>query len=246
MTSPVRDSTHQGTTSHTGGTTGTISVTCSAGAIVVLAITSDITSSGSAFTNSMAGDTSGLAWTHVGSAGQSDVSSTTSYSLVDVWIGKATGALTAATVTVTASTTVDDWAISYSSYTGQASSPLDPSGTLPVEFTHNTGGIAASVGGVSTSNADDMIIMVWGSSFNSSASLGTLTPSGASSATSGGTNGGTHFAFQNVIDYSVSTTQSNITIGGSTILAGWQAVVFALTADASGASYTASQFFMGM
>jgi hypothetical protein len=234
MTGPVGD--HFGVTSHTGGTTGTISVTASAGTQIVLAIQSDITSSGTAFTNSMSGDTSGVVWQHIGSAGISNEPSTSNtYSLIDVWLGKTVSALSGATVTVTASTTIDAWAIAYRSYTGCAASPLDPNASLPVEAIHETsgGGVDPGVPGLATTNMDDMIVLVCGTAFNSQFSL---TPNHGSQIVEGGTAAGTWWAWVSISEYSVSATQSNLTFNCTPAVEGWGAVGFALTADATAAS----------
>jgi len=234
MTSPTGD--HSGVTSHTGGTTGTISVTASAGTQIVLAIQSDITSSGTAFTNSMSADTSGIVWQHIGSAGISDEPSTTNtYSLIDVWLGYTASALSATPVKVTASATIDAWAIAYRSYTGCAASPLDPNASLPVEATHETSGGGADPGvtGLSTTNKDDMIVLVCGTAFNSSFSL---TPNHGSQIVEGGTAAGTWWAWLSISEYSVSAPQSSLTFNCTPAVEGWGAVGFALTADASAAA----------
>ena len=236
MTSPIRDGTNAATNAGTGGTSHTISVTCSAGATVVLAQQADITTGGSPFTNSMASDTSGIVWTHVGSAGISDEPSTSgTYSLIDVWVGKSSGALSAKTVTMTSSTTLDSWVLGYSSYTGAASSLLDPNSSLPVTATPTTtgGGVDPGVTGLSTSNPDDMIILVCGSAFNSTFSL---TPNHGSQRIEGGTAAGIWWAWVSISDYSVSAPQSSLTFNCTPAVEGWGAVGFALTADASAAS----------
>src|SRR5580693_6305856 len=146
MASPVNAT--SGTSNKTGGTTATITVTCPAKSVIVLCIQSDVTTSASAFTNSMLADTSGILWgpQHFGSAGISNAPGSTApnYALCDVWVGIALTALTAATVTVTASATVDAWALTYTSWTGCAGTLVDPNLSAPFTATHtNSGGGAA-------------------------------------------------------------------------------------------------------
>jgi hypothetical protein len=144
-------------------------------------------------------------------------------------------ALSSVTVTVTASTTIDSWAIAYRRYTGCAASPLDPDTSLPVEATHETSGGGANPGvtGLSTTNKDDMIVLVCGAAFNSQFSL---TRNHGSQIVEGGTAAGTWWASVSINEYSVPATQSSLTFNCTRAVDGWGAVGFALTADAAAAS----------
>ena len=229
MASPVRDGSNHGTASGTGGTAHTISVTCAAGATIVLMCQSDVTTSLSAYTQSMSADTSGIVWTHVGDTGLSAYpGTTTTYALLSVFVGTSAGALSGATVKMTSSSVVDSWTLEYSSYTGATG--VDPNGALPVIANHAQagGGQAVQNTGIATTKADDMIITCASSAFNSSF---TLTAQNGSVAVAGGTSAGTWWAWGTIIDYSVSSTQSSLTQGATNSLNGWCCITFALTSD---------------
>ena len=228
-TAPIRDGSNNGVNSGNGGTAQTLSVSCSAGATIILAIQSDIITSTTPHTNNMSSDTSGIVWTHLTSEGQADPRATSNvYSLTDIWVGFSYIALSAKTVTVTASTTLDDWAVAYSSYLGSVG--YDPSISFPaLAFSNNTT-VPAQLANISTVNPDDVLVFIAGDFFTPTFTL-TATPVGVSNVVHGGTALGMHYAYIAISDYSVTTTQSLSAFGFTTNRASWQAIAIALTAN---------------
>lgn len=129
---------------------------------------------------------------------------TTSYAYTDaeIWTATASAPLTNEVISVTYSTSAGEctsmaWGVSG----GNTASPFDQNGSLPASAHSSSASATPSVGGVSTTNAQDMLVAITWNEFGNS-------PSPGSGYTSIGTPGGEIDAQYQV----VSTPQSSVTV----------------------------------
>lgn len=231
MTAPVFDN---GAVSaiHTGGTAGTIAVTTNfANAFIVLLV--QVGTTGAAVTTSVAG--AGLTWTKYASV----TNTALAFQTTDVWTAPAPTPLTAATITVTTSVTMDDMALNYLSFTGVAG--FDPNGSLPATTT--TGATSASLlSTISTTYAEDVVIIAAGTNFDSGPSLTSDSATTGFSSGFGSSNlGGTNWAYSELFYKTLSAPTSGSSVGMNASHADASMIVFALTSG----GVALSQSFMG-
>lgn len=237
MTAPAVD--QSGVTSHTGGPSATITISAAANTVIVLAVQSDVYSQSTVFTNSVSG--AGLTWVHLTSQYILNGGGENDYCLTDVWYAVSASAISSQVITVTSTlSNMDAWALAYVSFTGCGATPLDSNASLPVGASQSGSGTVQNTG-VSTTNANDTLVFIAGTSFASSFILTPL--SGSTVTVHGGTGAGLLWAWLSIITSQVSNPQSSVTFGSSTTETGWCAITFALQGASSGGG--SAQLFLG-
>lgn len=201
MPLPVID--QHSTATHTGGTGATISVS-TAGNDRTVFLFVEVGTTGGAITTTVSGG--GLTW----SLRTSVVNTSLAYARTEIWSAPAPTQLTAATITVTTSGTMDDMALIAVSYTLANAAIFDTNGGLPANSTTSTTGTISLT--VSTSEGDDVVFGVVGS--NSEATI----PSPVSpflSIVGVATSGGTHFAMIYVQRDSFTGPQTGLAVSAN-------------------------------
>ena len=131
---------------------------------------------------------------------------------MEIWYAPVTGTLGVTTVTVTYASAVDNAAVLLMAITGCDASRWDASGTLAARVS-NTGGLAswsASLSGVSTSQARDMVLAMIGTASNTATTR--TVPTGFSLVDQVSANVGIRFGNLGVAIQTRSTTQTSATI----------------------------------
>lgn len=243
MPAPTIESHNHSTSS--GGTTTTIAVSASLSGDVIVVCT--IVSQGSGSVNpvlSIAGGGANVgAWTSVGSLGPSGIAFT-----VQAWYAITSGAVSAATVTITSSLSIDDAASAYVTVAGaNTAQPLDQNATLAKAGAVGTAswvssGIRQKSATISTTTANVLAFLLMGANRNEGFSAplanSTLTETALAS-------GGSFYANVGVYTAPFTATQTNTVIGSSgnntnTVVG----VAFGITADGAGGGGTAQALAM--
>lgn len=220
------------TSSSQGGTTTTIAVTTSQTNDIVVVASNIGGTTTSLPSLSISG--CGLTWASLGSNSASLGGGGGFGDTVQMWWGLATSTLSACTVTVTSTLTIDAAATVYCSFHGaQTSSPVDPNGALPVTAANNTSSITSPTGNVSTTRAHDVAIAAastnQGPPTNTAQSPAVLCDTKANSA-------GVRWSTVGVIYSSFTSPQTSTAVAFSNSFQYWLYVASALTADAAAAS----------
>jgi hypothetical protein len=148
-----------------GGTTTTISVTTGAANTLVL-VASSVGGTSTSVQPALSIAGAGLAWTaiDVATAGSGHAAGGF-YNALQVWWAIAASQLTAQTVTITSNQTADDCATVYASFTGAYNAaPVDPHAQAVNAFFVTVS--ALPLMNLSSSNADDIAVVVGGANIN--------------------------------------------------------------------------------
>ncbi len=160
-------------------------------------------------------------------------SSATVSGATELWTAPYTSTLTASQITPNYTSGVDSGVYAYMAVNGaNATTPFDPNGSLPATaFLHTGTATAPSVTGISTTNADDLLVFFAANVANPTVS-GVAAVSGWTkyAASTGGS--GTNWESMTQQYKSVSATQSSVTVTLASNYQCWRMVVWALTADA--------------
>jgi hypothetical protein len=160
---------------------------------------------------------------------------------VEIWWAISTGSNASNLITASLSTgNCDDAGFVAFIVTGHdATNPWDGNGSLPK--TGNTGlfpSANASVTGISTTKADDLIISLVCSDHNAAFTSPLIGGSSATLINSWSNNAGSNWSYGDVAALSVSSTQSSITAGWTNSSDKWGLTVDAITADSSSTGVT--------
>jgi hypothetical protein len=223
---------NHGSSTSTGGTTTTISVTSAANSVVLVFCTVGGISTSVASSLTAAG--AGLTWTAVDTSNAARGPGVNGfYFTVQVFWAFTASALSAQTVTITSSQTIDDAATVYATYTGAyAAAPIDAnSGAIKASFNTTPNQLA-----MSSTNANDVAVVAGGSNLNVGQPSGFA--SGSSTVDFALNVGGVRYANCSVAQRSFSAPQTNVIVGwtSSSTPGGYVGVM--LTADPPPAAFT--------
>lgn len=142
---------------------------------------------------------------------------------IEVWTARASGILTSESITVTTTTNVDS--ASFAVFGMQNCTGLDPNVSLPA--TNSGTGTTGSVGGISTSNLNDLLMLFYMTNDPTNPGVG----AGQTSFVNQTNASGGLWAGQEIDYKAVSTLQSGITLATATSGATepWAAMVLAFT-----------------
>lgn len=224
MASPVFDqSSHS---EHNGTTSGTLSVSAAANTIVLIFVMIEAGGTPTRTVSSMSGGS--LTWAQRGSV----ANGAGAFENAELWKAYAASGLSSATITVNLTGANSDcWSIAALSYTGaNSSAPFDTNGGLPA-----TSHDSFTSGSYSTSQADDMLVGIWGQG-NQGSNPGTGTVSGWTNRVTVNTNNFNNMGYE-IFEKSVSATQSSQTatiVPTSGTATGYVVLIDAITADGGG------------
>jgi len=244
MTAPVyqgdfgNNSGGSGAFNGAGGTIGTCSfgLTVAATEYCLLAIAWE-SASAVALSSVVAGGTSGLTWTKVGST-LHQTASNGFYMAIELW--EATGTVhtgSGDTVVCTFASAVDHAACAGQFFTGVNATPFDANPSLGVpEYTLGSSSVASI--SVTTSNPDDYILGICSTSDN--ASVGNFTLGGSAAAFNNGvdnSSGGSQWCRLAVGGLPYTATQSGLAVANGASATNTIMVAVALTADGPSAPF---------
>lgn len=223
LAQPTLDS--HGNSHSTGGTTTTIAVTTSQTNDIVLVATDIGINSSTVPTATISG--CGLTW----SSAANNVGAIASFgNLLQMWQALATSTLSACTVTITSSTTIDDASTVYCSFHGTATAaPLDNNGALPVYTQNLTGTNVQIIANVTTTQAHDQIIAVAGTN---NFAVTYVAQSPATLCDTNANSGGVRFSSVGMVYSPYTSAQTATAVGYSSNTFQWRYLAHALTADA--------------
>lgn len=221
MPAPVVD--QFGSSQSSNGTTTTISVTSAANRVVLVFCTIGGTSLSLTPTLSISG--AGLTWTSIGAASGLGLGFGITHR---AWWAYTASAISAQTVTITSSQSIDDAATIFVTYSGAyAAAPLDPhANAISTAFNPAVNQLL-----LSSSKANDVAVIGAGS--NSSPGHPTGVASGTVEITLVTNGGGSRFATTKIANRSFTTAQSNAVIGWTSTRTPLGLVGVMLTADAA-------------
>jgi hypothetical protein len=222
---------------HTLGTTATFTLSASPGDVIIVPVATGTT--GAASTTTIAGG--GLTWQK---RGATVVNTNLGWNGLDIFYAVSAGTVTAQTITITTSVTMDDMAYGYAIFTGVVSSVWDTNVSLPAkQIVGGTSTVAA--GTVSTTSAHTAVIALttknnsppgWGS-----LSPGTFNFSPLAAATSSGANWNNLYLWYGIY----STPQTGLALSIANAATGFIFYIDALTGDAPpAAAAPATQVFV--
>jgi len=224
MPAPVLD--RHGNSSSSGGTTTTISVTTGAPDTLVL-VTTAVGGTTTTLTPSLSISGGGLAWSTIGFP-VSGAMAAGVLTTVQMWRAFAASQLTAQTITVTSTATIDDASSVYASFTGAyAASPIDPNAGAVVTTLHNTGGSAVPAGVFSSTNANDLCVIVQGCNQSTTATVSAP----VSLIDSNLNSGGARYSYIALASQTFTAAQTSVSVGFTNSFAFWGFIGAMLTAD---------------
>ena len=226
LAQPALDGHNTGTSS-SGTTVAFTATTVSANEILIASAA--VRASGTTTNPNLTIAGCGLTWNQVGTQSQFNNAvpeGTATYT----WSAKASGTLSACTITVTSSQTIKSASAAYCSFSGaNFSSPFDPHASVPASSTNSTNTNVAGTVTMSSNLAHDTYVSTWG---QVSANEGGLTANTGATLCANVTNsGGLNFSNMYISYRQFTTTQTGIAIGVNASTPYWGMNGTVLTAD---------------
>ena len=195
-----------------GGSTTTIDVTASSNSAIILSCEVGTDSPTTMPVLTITG-TAGLTWTSIGASqagGQAVFNSR--YYAQGAWIAQCPGGLSAATVTITSSVTIDNAATIYASYVGDNIPNLDPGANTPVVT--NIGTINTPEETYNTTTATIIFAFI-GSNYVNLDWINPVTPAGSEVVDTVTNAGGIYWAYLGLMTVPVASAQTGLLYGST-------------------------------